>query len=324
MTVFTPPDQKSLSDLRDWSIRSYGKEQGLISRNFNSGAALGVGNKMWWGVYPVMLTITDIPGQDSVINPAFITGISIADNPQYFIDKRWIQKNLVSDTLWDASNDTFAVKNDLSPNNGYLQKNNIKWNSIDGAYPLPVHLRLPYHQSHLTFYFAGNHFRDLDKTRYRYILEGNDDEWSAATNRSFADYRNLSPGKYTFKVSSKGAYGLWSTPAEFSFTIFPPLWQTWWAYLLYALALAAVIWLIVRYRSQNLKKQNIRLEHKVIARTNELNQSLESLKTTQAQLIQSEKMASLGELTAGIAHEIQNPLNFVNNFSEVNKELIEE
>ena len=56
----------------------------------------------------------------------------------------------------------------------------------------------------------------------------------------------------------------------------------------------------------------------------ELQQTITELKATQAQLVQSEKMASLGELTAGIAHEIQNPLNFVNNFSEVNIELIEE
>lgn len=77
-------------------------------------------------------------------------------------------------------------------------------------------------------------------------------------------------------------------------------------------------------RSELIAAQKIHLETEVAERTAELKVSLEDLKATQSQLIQSEKMASLGELTAGIAHEIQNPLNFVNNFSEVSNELIEE
>ena len=66
------------------------------------------------------------------------------------------------------------------------------------------------------------------------------------------------------------------------------------------------------------------LEQKVSERTSQLKQSLDDLKRSQKQLIQQEKMASLGELTAGIAHEMQNPLNFVNNFSDVSKELVDE
>ncbi|MBB3836505.1 signal transduction histidine kinase [Runella defluvii] len=73
-----------------------------------------------------------------------------------------------------------------------------------------------------------------------------------------------------------------------------------------------------------LSQQNDVLEKQVAERTSALTQSLKHLKATQQQLIQSEKLASLGELTAGIAHEIQNPLNFVNNFSEVSVELLDE
>ena len=73
-----------------------------------------------------------------------------------------------------------------------------------------------------------------------------------------------------------------------------------------------------------LTQQKATLENEVAQRTATLNKSLENLRSTQTQLLQREKMASLGELTAGIAHEIQNPLNFVNNFADVSGELIAE
>ena len=70
--------------------------------------------------------------------------------------------------------------------------------------------------------------------------------------------------------------------------------------------------------------ENVRLFEETQARTKELAQSIEELRAAQDRLIQSEKLASLGQLTAGIAHEIKNPLNFVNNFAALSRELIEE
>lgn len=81
---------------------------------------------------------------------------------------------------------------------------------------------------------------------------------------------------------------------------------------------------VTEEKKQLLEHQNLVLEQQVNDRTHELQKSLSELKAAQAQLIQSEKLASLGELTAGIAHEIQNPLNFVNNFSELSLDLAHE
>jgi two-component system NtrC family sensor kinase len=104
--------------------------------------------------------------------------------------------------------------------------------------------------------------------------------------------------------------------------------QRWWIFTIAAALFSTMVLLFILYRNnKNKEKANNLLskqKEEINIQKNKVEQTLTELKSTQAQLIQSEKMASLGELTAGIAHEIQNPLNFVNNFSEVSKELAEE
>jgi signal transduction histidine kinase len=166
---------------------------------------------------------------------------------------------------------------------------------------------------------------NANKVRYRYMLEGIDKNWSAITDKTLSEnYRDLPPGTFTFKVASRGINGLWSKPTEFSFVITHRGGKPGGPMCYMLAAFVGMMSAVLSFRSRSLKRQNQILEEKVINRTNALQKSLNDLQETQKQLIQSEKMASLGELTAGIAHEIQNPLNFVNNFADVNKELINE
>ena len=198
--------------------------------------------------------------------------------------------------------------------------------SADSILPRAVNfmekINLDYSQNKFTIQYAAVDF--YGNVQYAYRLSGFDDDWQYVKNKTEAIYTNVPPGNYVFEVKVANHQEYWSEARRLPIYVGAPWYRTWLAYILYTiLAVSAVFWFI-QYRSRHLKKENIRLEEKVNKRTNELSVSLKELKETQQQLIQSEKMASLGELTAGMAHEIQNPLNFVNNFSEVSNELIDE
>jgi signal transduction histidine kinase len=163
------------------------------------------------------------------------------------------------------------------------------------------------------------------KNQIRFRLVGRDKDWIISKGDNRALYTNLPPRDYRFEVMASNNDGVWSkSAAVFSFTQKPFFYQTLLFKIIAVLLALGVIWLLVRWRTRAARMKNVWLEKEVAQRTSDLKKSLDQLQSTQSQLIQSEKMASLGELTAGIAHEIQNPLNFVNNFSEVSTELIGE
>ncbi|HEX4876174.1 MAG TPA: two-component regulator propeller domain-containing protein [Chitinophagaceae bacterium] len=187
-------------------------------------------------------------------------------------------------------------------------------------------IQLKYNENRVTFQFTALHFANPEQNQYAFQLEGYDRDWIQAGNQHTVTYSNLSPGTYTFRVKASNSEGVWNeTGAVFTITITPPWWKTWWAYVIYGLLFLGSVFALDRYlRHRLVQKEREKNQARELAQAKEIEKAYNELKTTQQQLIQSEKMASLGELTAGIAHEIQNPLNFVNNFSEVNTELIEE
>lgn len=173
--------------------------------------------------------------------------------------------------------------------------------------------------------YAAPFFEQEDRTVYQTYLEGFDPDWTDWGDNSYKEYTNLATGTYTFRVRAKNLYNVISKEATYTFTILPPWYATWWAFLLYVLCFVGIGYLVYLTQKKRLiAKERERSRERELAQAKEIEKAYENLKATQEQLIQQEKLASLGQLTAGIAHEIKNPLNFVNNFSELSMEYVDE
>lgn len=183
--------------------------------------------------------------------------------------------------------------------------------------PMTHTMRFPHDQNFFKFDFIGIDWLAPEKVVYRYRIAGVDRDW-VETRQRFVQYTNLDDADYLFEVKARNEWGYWSEPRTLAFTVRPAWWETWIFRVFLAAAGLTAVFLMYRQRVRSISKKKEDLEVQVTERTrqlrlktDELVKTLETLKKTQTQLIHSEKMASLGQVVAGIAHEINNPTSFI-------------
>ncbi len=126
----------------------------------------------------------------------------------------------------------------------------VGFDSVAPYTNLPVAPVFPYKMNHLTLHWSGVQMSAPHKVRYSYFLDGKGHSWSPLVREQQIAYQDLRPGRYTFRLRAVGGNGKWSDTASYAFTIRPPWWQAWWAYLLYGLAALLVLAAIRQYEQK--------------------------------------------------------------------------
>jgi len=146
----------------------------------------------------------------------------------------------------------------------------VEFDGISEWYSLPVNLSLAYNNNYISFDFIGITQKRPNKVKYQWMLEGIEERWNSLTNRTEASYLNLPHGTYTFKVKAVSSDGYWSNENDYTFTIRPPWWKTWWAYAFYFFSPIGGFWYYIKWREKSLKERHRELEQTVKERTSEL------------------------------------------------------